>query len=303
MKIISICSGKGGVGKTSVASGIALALAQRGYRVGLIDSDLESSSLADAWGIRGKDLRLQGGFIKPVERNGVKVVSLAMFLDEGFEDAPTLADEKLIHELQDQMMRSIDWGEIDFMILDLPPGSGPEIRGITRKVDGIIIVTAAQKMSEMPVRRLVKALKEDYHVPIIGIVENNPYNTEGGTGERISSMYKVPFLTSVPWDPDIARSMDASVPGYGDNTSSAPGIKTEYFENVVEKIEEYFGLKEEAEREKEELKERVIELRKQGASYKSISEQLGIPRSSVFEIVKKAGMTEKRGRRKKDARK
>ena len=226
-KLIATISGKGGVGKTTLALGTAFALKKMGYRVGIVDIDIESSSLGDALGLNYQKLNL-GEKIQPAEVDGVKIISLSMFLDEEWEDIPTLVSEERVFHLVEQMFASVDWGELDYLVADTPPGTGPELRALARrKVCGLILVAATQRLSEMPVRRLVKMAREEYRLPIIGMVSNNPYNTDGDTnsGEAIAARYKLPFITTIPWTPEVRVAMDERKP-----------VPVELFEPVAQAV-------------------------------------------------------------------
>lgn len=216
---IATISGKGGVGKSTVTVGIGYALKGLGYRVGLLDLDLESSSLGDVLGITRGNLVMREK-IEPVVVNGLKAVSLSLFPEEEFEDVPTLISEERVYALVAQMFKSVNWGEIDFLLADHPPGTGPELRGLIReKIHGLILVTATQRLSEMPVRRLVRMAREEYRLPILGVVSNNPYNISTyDSGKAIAKRYGLPILATIPWDPKIAQAMDQREP-----------IPTDYF--------------------------------------------------------------------------
>lgn len=208
MYIIGVVSGKGGVGKTTCVLGLALALQELGHKVGIIDLDLESSSLGDSTGLSRQKLVMHD-LIQPIDFHGIKAASLSMFAEAEWEDVPTLIDEERKHSLINQLFHSVDWGELDYIIADLPPGSGEEIRGLLkRKVRGLIMVASKQRLSEMPIRRLIRMCREQYMVPILGIIENDCYNQDGGTGERLVSRYNLPLLAKIPNDPGIAKAMD-----------------------------------------------------------------------------------------------
>ncbi|MFH1486713.1 MAG: P-loop NTPase [Chloroflexota bacterium] len=227
---IATVSGKGGVGKTALTIGLGYALKELGYAVGLCDLDLESSSLGDALGISRDNLEMTEK-IEPVEVNGVKAVSLALFPDEGFEDVPTLIDDERVYALVGQMFRSVNWGDLDFLCIDFPPGTGPELRGlIKQKVDGLILVTATQRLSEMPVRRLVRMAREEYGLNIIGVVSNNPYAIDGtDSGKAIAERYGLPLLATIPWDATIAAAMDLRTP-----------MDTQHFVPIAKALEAQF---------------------------------------------------------------
>ncbi|MFH1487132.1 MAG: P-loop NTPase [Chloroflexota bacterium] len=206
---IATVSGKGGVGKTAVTIGTAMALRDLGYRVGIIDLDLESSSLGDVLGVT-RDNLVMTEKIEPVEVHGLKAVSLSLFPQEDWVDVPTLIEEERVYALVGQMFKSVNWGELDFLCVDFPPGTGSELRALIRqRVHGLILVAAAQRVSELPVRRLVRMAREEYRLNILGVVSNNPYNVDGAdSGKAISERYSLPLLATIRWDRSIAEAMD-----------------------------------------------------------------------------------------------
>lgn len=272
MRIIATVSGKGGVGKTAVSQGLALALAAKGYGVGLLDLDLSSSSQGDATGLTHDKLQL-GQLIEPVDFSGVKVVSLFLFPGEGWEDVPTLMGEQRKKELIDQLFHSVNWGKPDFIIVDLPPGTGSEVRGLLsgRKIDGFILVIVPQRLAEMPVRRVVRMAQEEYHIPIIGLVENNAYNIPEGSsssGKSLSKAYDIPLLAQIPWDLSIAESMDGRRP-----------VNTSYFEPVAEAVASRLE-------PVEMIESDIRRLRAEGTTYEAIGKQVGLSKTQVQGILK-----------------
>lgn len=298
---IIIASGKGGIGKTTISAGIALALAKRGHKVGLLDADLESSSLGDIMGITHDDLKFNEK-IEPVERFGVKAISLSLFNEPDFIDTPTLIDETRKHHLINQLLTAINWGELDFMICDLCPGSGEELRGlIKQKIDGLVLVVATQRLSVMPVRRLIRAAKEEYKIPILGIIENNPYNIEGETGKDLSEKYEIPLLATIPWDPSISSAMDQQISL--DTGHFDPIAKFLIDKFIPEEPKPHVPRRRKAEPkivtpdhvvapdglEIEEIPNEtdiIFELKNQGLSVRKIAEKVGMSKSKVYNILK-----------------
>ena len=211
VKIASV-SGKGGVGKSTATLGIARALQAREKRVGIIDLDLESSSLGGALGLT-RDRLVLGEQIEPVDAGGIKAISLSMFLAADWADTPTLLPEEEIFQLVKQFFLSINWGDLDVLVIDHPPGSGPELRALIKQgVDALVLVAAAQRISEMPVRRLIRMAREELPVEILGIVANDPYNAgdlaDTTTAQALADRYELPILTTIEWRPDIVAAMD-----------------------------------------------------------------------------------------------
>ncbi len=261
---IGTASGKGGVGKTAVSIGLAFALKELGYRVGLLDCDIESSSLGDCLGL-SHDKLVMGAAIEPVDVAGVKVMSLSLFPGDDWSDTPTLIDEERVSGIINQMFVAVNWGDLDYLVLDLPPGTGPELRALIRHgMDAIILVTSAQRTSQMPVRRLIRMAREECHIPIIGIVANDPYRVGGDqveqtTGAVLAAMYGLPVLASLPWDIEILRAMDEKRPG--------PAAR---FIPAAEAAAKFFGDRPPAITKKEEIPEPVLTCLQRSARYPGI---------------------------------
>lgn len=215
-KRIAVMSGKGGVGKTTVAVNIAVELARRGYSVGLLDADLTGPNVPRAAGVLGSQVKVRGEMLLPVESVlGLKVISLGLMISD--EDAviwrgPLKA--KAIKEL----IESVDWGDLDFLIVDLPPGTGDEPLSVMQLIplDGVVIVTTPQKIALMDVRRAIRMAKM-MNVRVIGVVENMSYFFCGGEkvrifgeggGKHLAEEEGVPFLGEIPIDPKIAELTD-----------------------------------------------------------------------------------------------
>lgn len=210
IKIASV-SGKGGVGKTTLTIGLARALQAQGYRVGLIDLDLDSSSLGDVAGLT-HDKLLFHDKIEPVDFGGLPAMSLSVFNSEGWEDTPTLLSEENVFKVVRQLFVSVNWPVLDFLVIDHPPGTGAALRALVRQgIDGLLLVTASQRVSEMPVRRLIRMARDEFPVEILGIVDNDPYNAaaETSSAKALSDRYGLPVLGIVPWDQRITKAMDA----------------------------------------------------------------------------------------------
>jgi len=288
-KVVAVISGKGGVGKTTLSLGAALALNAMGSQTGLMDLDIESSSLGDAMNLGYHTLSM-GEKINPADIAGLKAASLSMFLpDEEMVDTPTLIDEERVGMVVTQMFESIDWGELDYLIIDTPPGTGPELRALVRNgVDALILVTATQRLSEMPVRRLVRMAREEFFLPIIGIISNNAYNADGhySSAEALSERYGLPVITEIPWTSEIAMAMDDQIM-LPDTISSD---LAELFLPVAEAIEEHFmpGV---TRRVRE-----AVRLTKQGVPRKEMATQMGVSYGRIGQLLgqaRKQGLLEK----------
>ncbi len=251
---IGILSGKGGVGKTTVATNIATELAKRGYKVGLLDADLHGPNVAKMLGAEGQRLFAdpETQTIKPFIPLGMpnlKVVSMAFILEN--PDQPVVWRGPLKHQAIKQFLAEIDWGELDFLIVDLPPGTGDEalsVAQLVKPMDGFVIVTTPQEVSLLDTRKSISFARM-MDVPVLGIVENmsgfvcphcgkeiNLFKVGGG--EKAAQELNIPFLGRIPVEPSVVEAGDKGVPV----VISHPESKSaEAFSKVVEKLLEELG--------------------------------------------------------------
>jgi len=246
---IAVISGKGGVGKSLVTVNLAAALAMRGRngRVGVLDADIHGPSVPKMMGL--KEARLQAGPAGTFPAIGplnVKVVSMA-FLLPSVED-PVIWRGPLKMTVIRQFLSEIAWGDLDYLLIDLPPGTGDEPLSVLQllpEMDGVIIVTIPSEVSEDVVRKAVTFARK-MGVPILGIVENMsdvvcPHCGErfevfgDGGGERVSNDMGIPLLGKIPLDPRVSAAMDAGTP-FIVAQPDTPAAKE--FGYIVEKIEE-----------------------------------------------------------------
>lgn len=219
---IVVLSGKGGVGKSTVAVNMAVALMQSGKRVGLLDVDIHGPSVPTMLGLEGKTVQGTEGNILPVSLGELKVMSIGFFLRS--QDDAVIWRGPLKMGIIKQFLKDVAWRDLDFLIIDSPPGTGDEPLSVIQllgKVDGAIIVTTPQKVAAVDVRKSVSFCRQ-LGAPIIGIVENMsgfacPHCGEvtevfsSGAGRSISEEMHVPFLGSIPMDPKIVESSDSGV--------------------------------------------------------------------------------------------
>jgi ATP-binding protein involved in chromosome partitioning len=217
---IAISSGKGGVGKSTVAANLAVALAKMGAGVGLLDADIYGPNIPLMMGV-DKLPKVPGDKITPALAYGVRLMSMAFIVDP---DQPVIWRGPMIHSAIRQFLTDVDWGQLDYLIIDLPPGTGDAQLTLAQSVPltGAVIVTTPQ---EVALADALKGLRtfEKLEVPILGIAENmGPYTDpqtgqkivffgEGG-GKRMADRLKVPFLGSVPLDPNVREGGDAGKP-------------------------------------------------------------------------------------------
>ena len=219
--MVAVASGKGGVGKSTVAGNLAIALRQLGYTVGLLDCDIYGPSQQMMMGIDEKPFLNEDEKIVPIERYGVRVMSIGFLMDA---DTPVIWRGPMIYKAIEQFLGDVAWGKQDFLVVDLPPGTGDAQLTLTQKValSGAVIVTTPQDVALIDARKGL-AMFQKVNVPLIGLIENmsgfecpkcghvEPIFKTGG-GERTAAQLGVPFLGRIPLDPRIALSGDAGMP-------------------------------------------------------------------------------------------
>jgi len=230
---IMVMSGKGGVGKTTVAVNLAVELSNRGYKVGLLDSDIHGPNVPKMLNIEDEQLYGDDSGIYPLEITpNLKVISIGMMLPE--KDAPIIWRGSLKHKMIQQFLEQVNWGELDFLVIDLPPGTGDEplsIAQLIKDVSGVVIVITPQEVALMDARKAINFAKE-LNLKILGIIENMAGSVFGeGGGIKVSNEYNVPFLGKIPMDPEIVKSGDSGEPFVLKDTESA-----KIFKEIVEKI-------------------------------------------------------------------
>jgi ATP-binding protein involved in chromosome partitioning len=218
--IIAVGAGKGGVGKTTVAINLALALSQCGSKVGIIDGDIYGPNVPMMLGLK-TELTTDGQKIVPAEKFGMQVISMAFLTGD---DAPIIWRGPMLHGALQQFFREVRWGNLDYLIIDLPPGTGDVVLSLSQTVSvaGAIVVTTPQQVSLADSRRAL-AMYKKLNIPTLGIVENMSYfvcpgcSHEAdifghGGGERLAADLGVPFLGRVPIYQPIREGSDKGVP-------------------------------------------------------------------------------------------
>jgi ATP-binding protein involved in chromosome partitioning len=219
-RIIAVSSGKGGVGKSTVAVNLAVALAREGARVGVMDADIYGPNIPRMFGVFEKPPVVDGK-IQPLEAHGVKLMSLGFLVER---DAPAIWRGPIIMKIVTQFLRDVNWGELDYFIVDLPPGTGDAQLSLVQatQVAGAVIVTTPQEMAVGDALRGAKMF-ERVGVPVIGVVENMAAFTDpetgrrlelfsSGGGQRLAEEIGAPLLGSVPLQPQLAELADAGQP-------------------------------------------------------------------------------------------
>jgi len=239
-------SGKGGVGKSIITVNLAMALASKGYSVGILDADIHGPSIPKMLGLHG--MRLQSGppGVFPVKGlMDVKVVSMDFLLPS--EESPVIWRGPLKMSVIRQFLSDVVWGSLDFLLIDLPPGTGDEplsVMQLLPEMDGAVIVTIPSEVSQLVVKKAVVFARE-LKIPVLGIIENMSYFIcpncgaeinifQSGGGEKIAKELSVPFLGKIPLDPKICESGDKGVPFIVKHPESKPA---KIFEEIVNKIE------------------------------------------------------------------
>ena len=220
-KVIGVVSGKGGVGKSMTSAMMAVSMRRKGYKVGVLDADITGPSIPKLFGVHGPAMGTEDG-INPVESHtGIKIMSINLLLED--EEAPVVWRGPVIAGAVKQFWQEVIWDDVDFLFVDMPPGTGdvPLTVFQTLPVDGIIIVSSPQELVGMIVGKAVQ-MAEMMKVPILGIVENMSYvlcpdcgkhiNVFGDSHvDEIADKYKLPVLAKMPIDPELAKEADAGM--------------------------------------------------------------------------------------------
>jgi ATP-binding protein involved in chromosome partitioning len=218
--LIAVGSGKGGVGKTTVAVNLAVGLASLGHKTGLMDADVYGPNVPLMMGINRTPLAA-GELIQPLEKHGVKLMSMG-FLNPG--DKPLVWRGPMLHSVIQQFLRGVDWGDLDYLVIDLPPGTGDVQLSLiqTAPITGAIVVTTPSDVSLEDARKAVHMFHQ-VRVPILGIVENMSYLMcphcnqridvfSTGGGRRTATEMGVHFLAELPLDPKVRIGGDSGLP-------------------------------------------------------------------------------------------
>ncbi|MDP6824468.1 MAG: Mrp/NBP35 family ATP-binding protein [Dehalococcoidia bacterium] len=205
-KRIGVYSGKGGVGKTTVAVNLAVMLAQEGARVGLFDCDIDCPNVTRVMRISDGPTSEDGQVMAPPSRFGVKVMSMSMFQEN--EEEATIWRGPMIHNAINQFLTNTDWGELDYMVIDLPPGTSDAPLTVmqTLNVDGFVVVTTPQELAALDAKRSINMVKK-LNLDVLGVVENMSGDIFGrGAGEQLAEETELPFLGRVEMRADYQQS-------------------------------------------------------------------------------------------------
>ncbi|NIQ02943.1 MAG: P-loop NTPase [Nitrospinaceae bacterium] len=220
--IIAVASGKGGVGKSTVSTNLAVALSQTGAKVGLMDGDIYGPSIPKMLGIPITPPKAgENNKFFPHEKHGLKVVSAAFLTEEG---QPLMLRGPMLGGIIQQFLQNVEWGELDYLVIDLPPGTGDVQLTLTQRapLSGGVIVTTPQQISLIDAEKGVKMFQQ-VKVPVLGVVENMSYFVcdgcdkkhnifQTGAGKQLSEQFTVPLLGEIPLIPDVVAGGDTGTP-------------------------------------------------------------------------------------------
>jgi ATP-binding protein involved in chromosome partitioning len=219
--VILVMSGKGGVGKSTVASNLALALSRMGHSVGLLDADIYGPSIPTMFGITGQPVS-DGKQIQPLVRFGVKLMSIGFLLED--PKSAIVWRGPMLHGALLQFLKDVNWGKLDFLLLDLPPGTGDVALTLSQKVrsTGAVVVTTPQEVALQDVYKSV-SMAQKVGIPLLGVVENESYFVcdgcekrhelfGSGGGQSVADFAKAPLLGQIPLHPSVRQWGDAGIP-------------------------------------------------------------------------------------------
>jgi ATP-binding protein involved in chromosome partitioning len=246
--IIAISSGKGGVGKSTVAVNLAVSLAKNGAKVGIMDADVYGPNIPLMLGTGYGQPDIADGKLQPIEAHGVKMISMAVLVPP---DKPMILRGPMLHGVVRQFLTDVNWGELDYLIVDMPPGTGDVQLSLAQlvPVQGAVLVTTPQEVSLSDVRRAVKMF-EQVAVPVLGVIENmsyfiapdtgNRYNIFGeGGGRKLCDEYGLNFLGQVPIGLEVREGGDKGTPVV---MSSPDSPQTAAFQKVAEEVARYVSI-------------------------------------------------------------
>ena len=233
--IIAVGSGKGGVGKTTLSVNLAVALAKMGHKVGLLDADVYGPNVPLMLGVNAQPKMAGENRIEPLEAFGLKVISVG-FLNPG--DKPIIWRGPMLHQIVKQFLGMVEWGHLDYMVVDLPPGTGDIALSLVQSVPltGAVVVSTPSDVSLQDARKAIEMFRQ-MKVDLVGVVENMSFFTcphcnheidifSRGGAEKMAQQFGVPFLGSIELDPEVRKSGDGGKPIVleGENSPHAKSI-------------------------------------------------------------------------------
>ncbi|MFL6007296.1 MAG: Mrp/NBP35 family ATP-binding protein [Gaiellaceae bacterium] len=209
-RVLAVCSGKGGVGKSTVTANIAVALSQQGQRVGILDADIYGHSIPHLLGIHQRPIAVDKMIVPPV-KDGLKLMSIGFFLDD---NQPVMWRGPMLHRALEQFLSDVHWGELDVLVVDMPPGTGDvaiSLGQLLPRAEVIVVTTPQPAAQEVAARAALMAQKTSMR--LLGVVENMTGDVFGsGGGERLALELGVPMLGTIPLDPRLREAGDAGDP-------------------------------------------------------------------------------------------
>ncbi|RFC67159.1 MULTISPECIES: Mrp/NBP35 family ATP-binding protein [Mesorhizobium] len=246
--IIAVASGKGGVGKSTTAVNLALGLQSLGLKVGVLDADIYGPSMPRLLGIHGRPQTVDGRVLKPMENYGLKVMSMGFLVDE---ETPMIWRGPMVISALTQMLREVDWGELDILVVDMPPGTGDAQLTMAQQVPlaGAVIVSTPQDLALIDARKGLNMFRK-VDVPLLGIVENMSYFIAPDTGKRYdifghggaqreAERLGVPFLGGVPLEMETRELSDLGQPVVASRPGSAQAA---VYREIAEKVRERLSM-------------------------------------------------------------
>jgi ATP-binding protein involved in chromosome partitioning len=246
--IIAVSSGKGGVGKSTVAVNLAVSLAQNGAKVGLMDADVYGPNVPMMLGTGYDQPEVFNGQLVPIEAHGIKMISMAVLVPP---DKPMILRGPMLHGVVRQFLTDVNWGELDYLIVDMPPGTGDVQLSLAQlvPVQGAVLVTTPQEVSLSDVRRAVKMF-ETVNVPVLGVIENmsyfiapdtgNKYEIFGcGGGQKLCDEYGLNLLGQVPMGMEVREGGDKGVPVV---VSFPDSPQSKAFRDAAEEVARYVSI-------------------------------------------------------------
>jgi ATP-binding protein involved in chromosome partitioning len=246
--VIAITSGKGGVGKSSIAVNLAYSLLRLGYKVGLLDGDIYGPSIPTVLNLEEKILTVEDNLIKPLEKDGLKLVSVGFMLPS--VDTPLIWRGPMLHKAINELVNEVDWGDLNFLVVDLPPGTGDAILSLNSSVSisGAIVITTGQRIANVDVMKNINMLKS-LNIPILGLVINMAYFVCPNSNERIYlfgknrfkellDKYEIELLAEIPFKLDLANDIEEGLPTLAKNNPDQEllNVFTALSNNIVKKL-------------------------------------------------------------------
>ncbi len=219
--VVLVMSGKGGVGKSTTATNLALALSRSGYRTGLLDADIYGPSIPTMLGVTGRPVSTDGKTIDPIERFGLKLMSIGFLLED--PKAAVIWRGPMLHGALQQFLKDVSWGDLDFLVLDLPPGTGDVALSLSQRlgISGAVMVTTPQPVATDDVYKAVSMCRK-VNIPILGIVENMSWFIDSagvrhelfgkGGGQAVADFAEAPLLAQIPIDQAVREWGDKGTP-------------------------------------------------------------------------------------------